>query len=109
MYYDLRNHLGTVLSADMITSAPGYAGKVRLHADILQQEGLDRYRGQNACVTTSRIGEPRYRLQGDEVSFEDVPAPRSIRIPAPRWSIREPAARRHQKLVACAERRAVHR
>ena len=37
MYYDVRNHVGTVLGADMLTPAPGYEGKVRLHADVLQQ------------------------------------------------------------------------
>ena len=37
MYYDVRNHVGTVLGADMLTPAPGDEGKVRLHAESLQQ------------------------------------------------------------------------
>ncbi len=58
MYYDVRNHVGTVLGADMLTPAPGYEGKVRLHADVLQQTGEGRFRAQDAFVTSSRLGIP---------------------------------------------------
>ncbi|MGA2257013.1 MAG: hypothetical protein ABSG53_20360, partial [Thermoguttaceae bacterium] len=47
MYYDVRNQVGTVLGADMLTPAPGYEGKVRLHADVLQQTGEDRFLAQD--------------------------------------------------------------
>ena len=50
MYYDVRNHVGTVLGADMLTPAPGYEGKVRLHAEVLQQIGEDRFLAQDAFV-----------------------------------------------------------
>ncbi|MGO9115393.1 MAG: hypothetical protein ACLP9L_39785 [Thermoguttaceae bacterium] len=73
MYYDVRNKVGTVLGADMLTPAPGYEGKVRLHADILQQIGEGRFRAQDAWVTSSRLGIPRYRLQMSEAEFEDSP------------------------------------
>jgi hypothetical protein len=76
MYYDVRHRVGTVLSADMITPAPGYSGKLRLHADILEQEGPDRFRGQDVYVTPSRLGVPRIRLQAGEASFEDVQTPK---------------------------------
>jgi hypothetical protein len=76
MYYDVRNQVGTVLGADMLTPAPGYEGKVRLHADVLQQTGEDRFRAQDVFVTSSRLGIPRYRLQMGVASFEDRQSPR---------------------------------
>ncbi|MEI8376210.1 MAG: hypothetical protein WCJ35_25600 [Planctomycetota bacterium] len=76
MYYDVRNQVGTVLGADMITPAPGYEGKVRLHADVLQQTGADRFRAQDVFVTSSRLGIPGYRLQMSNASFEDRQTPR---------------------------------
>ena len=76
MYYDVRNHVGTVLRADMLTPAPGYEGKVRLHADVLQQIDEDRFRAQDVFVTSSRLGIPRYRLQMSTAQFDDVQSPR---------------------------------
>ena len=73
MYYDVRNEVGTFLGADVLTPAPGYEGKVRLHADIMQQIGKGHFRAQDAFVTSSRLGIPRYRLQMSEAEFEDHP------------------------------------
>ena len=72
LYYDVRNQVGTVLSADMLTPAPGYEGKVRLHADVLQQMDEDRFRAENAFVTSSRMGVPGYRLQASQASFSAI-------------------------------------
>ena len=76
MYYDVRNHVGTVLAADMLTPAPGYEGKVRVHANVLQQTGEDHFRAQDAFVTSSRLGIPRYRMQMGEATFDNVQTPR---------------------------------
>ena len=75
MYYDVRNHVGTVLSADMLTPAPGYEGKLHLRADVLQQVGEGRYQAQTASLTSSRLGTPGYKLVGDQVTFDDVQTP----------------------------------
>ncbi len=75
MYYDVRHQVGTVLSADMITPAPGYDGKLHLHAGVLQQEGPDRFRGQDVFVTPSRLGVPRISVQASDASFEDIQTP----------------------------------
>ena len=71
MYYDVRNHVGTVLSADMLTPATGYEGKLRMHADVLQQIDANRFNAQGVWVTSSRLGIPSYRLQASEATFED--------------------------------------
>ena len=73
MYYDVRNQVGTVLGADMLTPAPGYEGRVRLHADVMQQVGEDRFRAQDVFVTSSRLGIPRYRMQMGTAEFDDIP------------------------------------
>lgn len=75
MYYDVANHVGTVLNADMLTPVPSYEGKLRLHADVLQKTAENRYFAQNAFITSSRFGEPGYRLQAGDVYFEDFARP----------------------------------
>ena len=112
MYYDVQNHVGTVLEADMLTPAPGYEGKVRLHADILQQIDEDRFRAQDALVTSSRLGIPRYRLQMGQASFEDLQTPRFDPVSgdaAAGPQAARPAADRSPGTGRGAEQRAVHR
>ena len=75
MYYDVPNHVGTVLGADVLSPAPRYEGLVRLHAEILQQTGQDRFFAQNAYFTPSRMGSPSYRIQSGSMSFEDNQRP----------------------------------
>jgi hypothetical protein len=75
MYYDVPNHVGTVLNADVQTPLPGYQGLIRLHAEVLQQTAADRYFGQNAFFTSSRMGVPGYRVQAGDVYFEDIQQP----------------------------------
>ena len=75
MYYDVPNHVGTVLNADVLTPVPNYQGLLRLHADVLQQTAQDRYFAKDAFLTSSRMGEPGYRLQANDVYFEDLQHP----------------------------------
>ena len=75
LYYDVRRHWGTVLGAEMLTPAPKYEGLLRLRAEVLQQTGPGHFFARDAFVTSSRLGTPRYRLQAQEVYFEDVQTP----------------------------------
>ncbi|MDW8039095.1 MAG: hypothetical protein RMI90_13805 [Thermoguttaceae bacterium] len=75
LYYDVRRRWGTVLGAEVLTPAPKYEGLLRLRAEVLQQTGPGRFFAQDAFVTSSRLGTPRYRLQAREVYFEDVQVP----------------------------------
>lgn len=75
MYYDVPNRVGTVLNAEILTPVRNYAGLLRLHADVVQQTAQDRFFAQNAFVTSSRIGEPSYRLQSGEIYLEDLQQP----------------------------------
>jgi hypothetical protein len=75
MYYDVPNHVGTVLNADVLTRVPEYAGLLRLHADVVQQTAQDRFFAQNAFLTSSRMGYPGYRLQASDIYFQDIQTP----------------------------------
>ena len=75
MYYDVPNHLGTILNADVLTPVRNYQGLLRLHADVVQQTGPDRYFAENGFLTSSRMGEPSYRLQSGGIYFEDIQRP----------------------------------
>lgn len=71
MYYDVANRVGTVLGAEMLTPVPSYDGLLRLRAEVLQQRGEGRFFAQNAWITSSRLGSPRYRLQSSTVTYEE--------------------------------------
>jgi len=71
MYYDVPNSVGTIIKADMLTPERSYQGLLRLHADAIQQVAPNRFFAQNSFITSSRMGEPRYRLQAGELYFED--------------------------------------
>jgi len=71
MYYDLTNESGTVLEAEMLSPVPEYDGILRLKADKLRQAGKGRYFAENTFITSSRMGEPGYRIQSGNVYFED--------------------------------------
>ena len=75
MYYDVPNHVGTVLNADVLTPAPTYEGKVRLHAEVLQQTDQDHFFAKHAFFTSSRMGSPGYRIEAGDVDFEDHQRP----------------------------------
>lgn len=75
MYYDVRNHQGTVIHAEVLSPVPKFEGLVRLRAEVLQQVSQDRFFAQNSLITSSRIGEPSYRLQAGDVMYEDLQRP----------------------------------
>jgi hypothetical protein len=75
MYYDVQRQVGTILGADVLTPLPNFQGLARLKASSIQQQSRDRFMASEASLTTSRLGEPRYRLQANEVIFEDLQQP----------------------------------
>ena len=72
MYYDVTYRTGTVLNAEVLTPVPRYEGLLRLRAEVLQQLGRDRFLAQNAFVTSSRLGFPRYRLESGRMTLDDI-------------------------------------
>ncbi|MBN2292716.1 MAG: LPS-assembly protein LptD [Pirellulales bacterium] len=75
MYYDVRNQVGIVLDAEILTPVPKYEGMLRLQTQTLHQTGEDRFFAENSFVTSSRMGKPGYRLQMTDLYFEDIQRP----------------------------------
>ena len=75
MYYDAKNKIGYVLGAELLSPATGYDGLVRLKAEVLQQTGAKHFIAKNAFVTTSRLGQPSYRLQSNRMTLDEIGKP----------------------------------
>ncbi len=73
MYYNVTNRQGTILDAQVLTKVPGYQGKVKLKADVLQQLDENNLQAIGAAFTTSRIGFPRYWLQSEALMLTRQP------------------------------------
>ncbi|MCA9212565.1 MAG: hypothetical protein KDB27_05850 [Planctomycetales bacterium] len=73
MFYDVRTESGVILDSEMLTPMVGYDGLVRLKAEILQQIDAQNFAGTNSGMTTSRMGQPRYWLQSNSFTFQNVP------------------------------------
>jgi hypothetical protein len=75
MYYNVPNRTGTFLNVEMLSPVPNYEGKLRLKSDVIQQTGRDSYVAKNTFITSSRMGEPGYKLQSGDIFFEDIQSP----------------------------------
>ena len=75
MYYDVKNNVGYILDAELLAPTSGYEGLVRMKTETLQQTGVNRFLARNAFVTTSRLGEPSYRIQSNQMTFEEINQP----------------------------------
>lgn len=75
MYYNVREHNGIVLDAELLASVQKFEGKLRLQANELRQLSQDRFAAQGARFTTSRMGEPGYWIESQFVDIIDNPQP----------------------------------
>ena len=78
MYYDVRQEIGVVLNAELLTPLPTatkYPGLVRLRANVLRQVGEDQYVAQNASFTTSRMGDPDFEVRSGVATYHDKQTP----------------------------------
>ncbi len=77
MYYDANFQRGTILDAEVLTTAQQYQGLVRLKADVIQQVDENNLQAYGTAFTTSRIGVPRYWLQSESVGLNRRQTPRT--------------------------------
>ena len=56
-----------------ISSFTSYKGLIRLKAEVIRQLNEFQFQGQNAGVTTSRMGVPRFWLQTGQFDLTNVP------------------------------------
>lgn len=75
MYYNVNTHVGTILNADMLGPVSSYDGVLRMKADVVRQVGENRFEADRAFLTSSRMSNPRYRLQVNQASFVDESRP----------------------------------
>ena len=73
MYYNVTTRQGTILDALVLTSVPGYEGKIKLRADVLQQIDENNLQAIGAALTTSRLGFPRYWVQSEALALTRQP------------------------------------
>jgi hypothetical protein len=77
MFYDARQYIGTILNAELLAPVPvtgpyQYPGLVRLRAAALRQLDRNHFLAQQGMFTTSRLEEPTYAVESDEITFEDL-------------------------------------
>jgi hypothetical protein len=80
MFYDVPTQRGTILNAELLTPVPQqgpiqYIGLVRLRAAAIRQLDAAHFVAQQGMFTTSRIEEPSYALESEEITFEDLQTP----------------------------------
>ncbi len=75
MYFDVRNDVGIVLEAEMLTPVPNYLGTMRLKSRVLRQLDARRFVAYDALITSSRMGHPTYHYQAGTIAYEDVRTP----------------------------------
>ncbi len=105
MYYDVRQKIGVVLAAELLTPLPSpvYPGLVRLRANVLRQVDQDRYVAEGAGFTTSRFGLPSYEIRSGQIVLEDQQQPEiNVVTGAPAVDPRtgEPLIHHDQRLTA---------
>ncbi len=77
MFYDVRRQVGTGINAELFTPLPQtgsyqYPGLVRLRAAALRQLDQTHFQAQQGMFTTSRLEEPSYALEAEDITFEDL-------------------------------------
>jgi len=75
MYYDARLRRGLILDAELLTPVPDFEGLARIKAAVMRQLEPDRFAAQDALVTTSRLGEPRYFFSSQLINVTDIQQP----------------------------------
>jgi len=71
MYYNVNRKAGVILSAEILSPVQTYEGLARLKAEVVRQIDSGHFVAEQAYVTTSRLGLPRYRLQSNQITLED--------------------------------------
>lgn len=75
MYYNVNNRVGTILKAEVLSPPTAVQGFARLKADVVRQLGESSFVADNALLTTSRMTNPRYRVQSSQLYFQDNQRP----------------------------------
>ena len=69
-FVDARESRALMINAELMTSLPEIGSDVRIRAAELRQVSDHQYQGRNAWITTSKFGEPGYRMQVSDIFVE---------------------------------------
>lgn len=75
MYFDVTRQVGMVIDAEMLTPVRKFPGLMRLRADLVRQLGPDHFFAREGYLTSSRMGQPGYRLRASQIEYRDVQHP----------------------------------
>lgn len=75
MFYDVNAENGTIVDTEIFTPAPGYAGMLRVKSQLVKVSNGDNFYARDSFLTSSGLGQPRYRIQTGEVFIEDHQRP----------------------------------
>ncbi len=76
MYYNAAREVGVILDAEVIATIPQTQGTARVKAEVMRQVARGNFVANNAAVTSSRLGVPRYWVQSNELSLSQRPTTR---------------------------------
>ena len=77
MYMNVRDRIGAIMNAELVTPIPGRDVKVRIHSNLLRMTGDKSFSADESFITTSLIGLPRYRVQVGSAELLAHPAPQT--------------------------------
>jgi len=103
MYYDVKNSVGYILNAELLAPTADYDGLIRMKTETLQQTGAGKFLARNAFMTTSRLGEPSYRIQSNLMTYEEIHQPLynpGSGMPLINQATGEPMVNKRQLMVA---------
>jgi hypothetical protein len=69
-FVDARENRALMINAELMTSLPEIGSDVRIRAAELRQISDHQYQGTNAWISTSKYGEPGYRMQVSDIFVE---------------------------------------
>jgi len=72
LFYNVNEQVGRMADADIQIPLEQRGAQIRLKAELVRQAGPGLFHAENAFVTSSRLGLPGYRLQSDEITFQDA-------------------------------------
>jgi hypothetical protein len=75
MYYDANENIGVIRNAEVLTPVKDYEGLLRIKAEVLQQLNAQTFIAYGAAVTSSRMGVPRYWMQAETITLQDIQHP----------------------------------
>ena len=71
MYYDLKNEVGKILDAEILSPVDQYEGTIRIKADAIQRTGPYSFSAQDSLLTTSEMGKPSFYVRSRNLQLEE--------------------------------------